>query len=379
LYYNLYAFNETNISANAPLVIWLEGGPGCSSMWDSFEALGPVQVLGSENNFTFVRNNYTWNKLAHLLFIDQPAGTGFSVQNGLNVSTTWQAAEMFNIFLARFYQLFPMLQNKGLYIFGESYGGKYVPVFTYTLLQNKTFSNQVKILGAGVGNPWSDPIAQARTYSTFGYVTGLIDQRGRDILNSNETTIFEKIANQEWWQATYLADQIIHDLTDMAGDITMYDYREYDPYYGEYIDWLNTPEAQSFLGIPPTEYDDCNSDVSDDFYGDNCQSVAWVFPELLKQIPFIFYQGQDDPLCDYEGVMNFINELNWPKIKEFRKSKRVPWKLTNGTIAGLAKSYSNLTMLLIFKAGHMVPWNQPRSAYEMLYNFMNNISFVSNQ
>jgi carboxypeptidase C (cathepsin A) len=127
-------------------------------MWDSFEAIGPVQILGNTTDYVFHRNPYTWTNAAHILIVDQPAGTGFSVANDLNVTSTWQASQYFQVFLARFYQLFPELALRPLFIWGESYGGKYVPVFTYELLNNATFMSMINLAGAGVGNPWSDPI-----------------------------------------------------------------------------------------------------------------------------------------------------------------------------------------------------------------------------
>lgn len=69
-----------------------------------------------------------------MLFIDQPTGTGFSISNGLNVSSEWDAAKYFNVFMDQFYQIFPEYKDQPLYLFGESYAGKYIPTFTYHLL-----------------------------------------------------------------------------------------------------------------------------------------------------------------------------------------------------------------------------------------------------
>jgi carboxypeptidase C (cathepsin A) len=70
-----------------------------------------------------------------------------------------------------------------------------------------------------------------------------------------------------------------------------------------------------------------------------------------------------------------LGELTWEGVKSFRRSPRTVWKLSNGTNGGLVKSYENLTFLLIFGAGHMVPWYQPQSAFEMIQTFLNSSSF----
>lgn len=98
LFYHLYAINQGKTTDAGPLIIWLQGGPGCSSMAGDFMEMGPVLInaassntCGSdcnlEDNFQVIRNDYTWNNVAHMLFIDQPTGTGFSISNGFNVST----------------------------------------------------------------------------------------------------------------------------------------------------------------------------------------------------------------------------------------------------------------------------------------------------
>ena len=300
----------------------------------------------------------------------------FSQAKGLNVSSTAQAAENFLVFLARFYQLFPELATNPLYLFGESYAGKYVPVFTNHLLLNETFTKQIKIGGIGVGDGWSDPLYQVPTYSTFGYVTGLLDANGRDRLRAKEMMAVADIQNGDYYQATGIANGILDDLAARAGGISEYDYREQD--FGTpdaFSLWLNTTEAQSFLNIPYSPYNDCNGDVSDDFFSDNTQSVADVYPDLISKIPVLLYNGQDDDNVDYEGVLNYINNLNWRDVKNFRKSQRVPWKLSDGSTAGLVKGYGNFTFLLLFKAGHMVPTYQPKASAEMVYNFLHGVPF----
>jgi len=87
----------------------------------------------------------------------------------------------------------------------------------------------------------------------------------------------------------------------------------------------------------------------------------------------MFYNGQDDSNCDYEGVNNYLNMLDWPDIKKFRKSPRRPWHFKNGTVTGLVKSYGNVTFAFINKAGRMVPWYQRESALILLDHFINGV------
>ncbi|KAJ2794211.1 hypothetical protein H4R20_006300 [Coemansia guatemalensis] len=58
-----------------PLLLWLQGGPGSSSMVGLFTEMGPLELT---DDGEFVRRNVTWANEYDLLFVDQPAGTGFS-------------------------------------------------------------------------------------------------------------------------------------------------------------------------------------------------------------------------------------------------------------------------------------------------------------
>ena len=79
LYYHLFAYNQTTLATAAPLIIWLQGGPGCASAFGNYNELGPVRIQNNSDSsgFVYERNPDTWNNYAHMLFIDQPTGSGF--------------------------------------------------------------------------------------------------------------------------------------------------------------------------------------------------------------------------------------------------------------------------------------------------------------
>ncbi|KAK6149024.1 hypothetical protein DH2020_016549 [Rehmannia glutinosa] len=91
-----YYFVEAEIEpASKPLVLWLNGGPGCSSIGaGAFSEHGPFQPSGN----VLVKNNYSWNKARDNL-----------------------------IFLEKWFEKFPEFKSREFYITGESYGGKLRP------------------------------------------------------------------------------------------------------------------------------------------------------------------------------------------------------------------------------------------------------------
>ena len=72
---------------NDPLIIWFQGGPGCSSMLGFYTELGPYNFKYNKGNVKnrgiFTNNTEAWNNNAHVMFIDQPLGTGFSFANSI--------------------------------------------------------------------------------------------------------------------------------------------------------------------------------------------------------------------------------------------------------------------------------------------------------
>ncbi|KAJ2612359.1 hypothetical protein H4S08_002743, partial [Coemansia sp. RSA 1365] len=108
---------------STPVVVWLNGGPGCSTMIGALTELGPCLV--SEKGDKTVINPYGWNQNANLLFIDQPANVGFSY--GTPVTNSTAAANDFVALLQLFYKTYPEYYSGGLHIFGESFGGHYIP------------------------------------------------------------------------------------------------------------------------------------------------------------------------------------------------------------------------------------------------------------
>ena len=129
------------------------------------------------------------------------------------------------------------------------------------------------------------------------------------------------------------------------------------------------------MAIPPTDYEDCSNQVSEGFSADGSISYAYTLPLILSQIPVLVYVGQDDDNCNYEGILNYLNVLDWDNVLKFRKASRMPWSF-NGEVVGIVKSYDNLTFMIIDKSGHMVPADQPANALEMFRRWIQGIPYI---
>merc|ERR1712166_305485 len=160
-----------------PLIMWLSGGPGCSSEIALFEENGPYKI-NSDGEVT--SHPYSWNEKGNLLFVDQPIGTGFSHAGfGKGVKSEKGVAEDMMTFFRGFLEQNPEFEGRDFYITGESYAGHYVPAIAYYLVNNAPDIN-LNLKGIAIGNGLTDPFHQYPVYGTFSYENGLIETEEED-------------------------------------------------------------------------------------------------------------------------------------------------------------------------------------------------------
>ncbi|KAI0349727.1 alpha/beta-hydrolase [Trametes cingulata] len=133
-----------------PWVIWLQGGPGSSSLVGLTTENGPIHVL---TNGTWVLNNYSWSNLADMIWVDQPVGTGFSTADSTGyVADEDQMGDDFLGFLSNLVSVFPSLATRPLYLTGESYAGTFIPYIAKHIFQSG--SPPVKLRKLTIGDGW---------------------------------------------------------------------------------------------------------------------------------------------------------------------------------------------------------------------------------
>jgi serine carboxypeptidase-like clade 1 len=148
-----YIFIESTRSPkNDPVVMWLNGGPGCSSLEGLFSELGPYHITPGTTEL--YANPYTWNNISNLLFLEAPAGVGFSyadTPSGLIFNDTVNANDNLAAVKA-FFKGFPEFASNEFYLTGESYAGIYVPTTAYAIVQDNLQGGTINIKGIAVGN-----------------------------------------------------------------------------------------------------------------------------------------------------------------------------------------------------------------------------------
>jgi cathepsin A (carboxypeptidase C) len=164
--YFFWMFESRSQPSSDPFVIWLTGGPGCSSMLALMTENGPCTPTADGKSTE--NNPYSWTSNANVLWIDQPAGVGFSYGNGVVdlLHNETEVAEHMYHFVQEFMVAHPEYQSNDFYVFGESYGGHYVPAISSRIFEGNQAEEgiHVNLQGLGIGNGLTDPVIQYQYY-----------------------------------------------------------------------------------------------------------------------------------------------------------------------------------------------------------------------
>ncbi|KAM3957891.1 venom serine carboxypeptidase [Aphomia sociella] len=364
-------------SASAPVILWLQGGPGGSSLFGLFTELGPL--IAKRDGFAL--RKYHWALNHHLIFIDNPVGTGFSFtddEKGYCTNENCVAKGLYSS-VQQFFTLFPHLKDNEFYITGESYAGKYVPALAMEIhRQNTNGENKINLRGLAMGNAYCDPVHQI-DYGNYLYQHGLIDDNQLLIFERLQSEIVAKIKVENWQEADILMDKL------MDGALTNFSYFKSFTGFEDYYNFLYTKEdidtsmLEKLLqndevrqsvhvgGLPFNSGEEVQMHLAYDIL----KSVASYISELLSYYRILFYNGQLDIIVAYPLTESFLRNLNFSAADVYKIAPRHIWKVGED-IAGYVKKAGNLTEVLVRDAGHMVPHDQPRWALDLITKFIRN-------
>jgi carboxypeptidase C (cathepsin A) len=376
-----WEFDSLSKPQTDPLVLWLTGGPGCSSELALFFENGPYTVNPDGQTLKF--NPYTWNRFANLLFVDQPGGTGFSYVRNKHgyVTNEQQIAEDMYTFLVAFYNKYPRFKNVDFFITGESYGGHYIPaIASYILQQNAKGGFQIPLKGVAIGNGFIDPEIQDKSFGPFLYAHNMITESQLASVQDQYTVCKRDIDNGNYDSAFLSCNRVLSLALSYAGNINVYDIRKQcnppplcynlDPI----ANYLDSSYVRNKLGVGDRTWESCNFNVYTRLENDFERSYLGLVPTLLQKIRVLFYNGNYDLICNFYGTSELLDSMQWPGQSCFNSATNTTWHV-NGRVAGTARSCQGLTYVVVWDAGHMVPHDQPQNALDLLQRFLQNKPF----
>ncbi|XP_067327264.1 lysosomal protective protein [Anolis sagrei] len=404
-YFHYWFVESQGNPASDPLVLWLNGGPGCSSMEGFLAENGPFHM---NSDGTLYLNPSSWNQVANMLYLESPAGVGYSYStDGETTISDSQVAEDNYQALQSFFAKFPDFASNPFYVFGESYGGVYVPSLTAKIAAGDA---KVNLKGFGVGNGMTNYDLNDETLMEFCYSHGVF---GDDLWTSlNENCCSDGTCNYSdndnsncitaiseaygvlygiglniynlyapCWGGAHYQDRYQADLSNL---FRQYQFNVPVPAVGAipgvpacinatamYL-WLNADDVRQALHIPSSlpNWELCSSQVRA-HYQREYQDMAPFYKSLLGQdLRALVYNGDVDMACNFLGAEKFVQALNQSTQSGFQ-----PWYYKD-QVAGFFKEYEKITFLTVKGAGHMVPQYKPGPALKMFQCFLSQTSYV---
>jgi len=199
-----FALAEKPNAHELPVVLWLNGGPGSSSVLGMLQEHGPLLINATGG---LMRNPYAWTKQANLLIIESPAGVGYSycaemVRGAACTNSDKSTAKAARAAIQDFFQnKFPTFRQNPFYITGESYAGVYVPTLTAEILQS---APEIKLKCIAVGDPCTDNAAQSDSMDMLWYAHkyGLVPDSDFELLWNNCSYRHPSFLSQGNWLRT---------------------------------------------------------------------------------------------------------------------------------------------------------------------------------
>lgn len=365
-----WLFPSENDFENDPVIIWLQGGPGSTSMFGLFAENGPLK-FSSKGELQL--NEYSWNKNHSVVYIDNPAGTGwsFSEKGGYAQNQTKVGEGLYSA-LTQFFTLFPKLQDNGLFITGESYGGKYIPAIAYTIYKNNPEADlKINLQGIAIGNGWSDPINQIAAYGDYLFELGFIDDISLEYFKQQQNEIAEFIRQGNYAAAGEINDALLGDyFYNVSGIANVYNYLvavDPSPVDGYISKFLQQSNIRTAIHVGNAQFE--GEPVYENLQEDILKSITPWLAELICNYRVLLYSGQMDIIVAYPTTLNFLKKLDFCGSDEYKTAERTIWYV-DGELAGYSKVAGNLTEALVRNAGHMVPSDQPKWALDLINKFV---------
>ncbi|XP_020884038.1 serine carboxypeptidase-like 12 isoform X3 [Arabidopsis lyrata subsp. lyrata] len=323
-----YFIKSENNPKEDPLLLWLSGGPGCSSITGLLFENGPLALKSEVYNGSvpsLVSTTYSWTKTANIIFLDQPIGAGFSYSRTPLIDTPTDTGEVKNIheFLQKWLSKHPQFSSNPFYACGDSYSGMIVPA----LVQEISKGNYICC---------TPPINLQVGYILGNPITSIEDQN---------------------YQVPFS-----HGMALISDEL----YELYPYYLLSY--WINDETVRNALHVNKWsigEWERCTHLRLIPYNKDINNSIPYHMNNSISGYRSLIYSGDHDLTVPYLATQAWIKSLNYSIIHEWR-----PWMIKD-QIAGYTRTYSNkMTFATVKGSGHTAEY-KPNETFIMFQRWIN--------
>ncbi|XP_014490760.1 serine carboxypeptidase-like 11 isoform X2 [Vigna radiata var. radiata] len=393
-----YFIKSENDPAKDPLLLWLTGGPGCSSFSGLAFQIGPFAFKTEKydgNVPNLVLRPQSWTKVSSIIFVDLPLGTGFSYAKNLTANRNdWKLVHHTHQFLRKWLIDHPEFLSNDFYMGGDSYSGIAGPAIVQEISKGNEIGLQppINLQGYLLGNPLTTR-KEKNEQIPFAHGMGLISD---ELYESLKRNCKEEYINVDFRNELCLRDLNYYDecLSGIDPYNILYRYCKDDSTKKHEGPWIRslTQKFDSSLNSPLTEWDTrCQTyhfflatqwanDQSvrkslhiregtkgkwercwkSDFEEEISSSFVFHVNLSAKGYRSLIYSGDHDASIPFMSTQAWIRALNYSIVEDWR-----PWLLEN-QVAGYTRRYSNqMTFATVKGSGHTASQDKPDEGYAM--------------
>ncbi|KAF0698428.1 Aste57867_10957 [Aphanomyces stellatus] len=396
-----YALFESRSKHRAtdPLIIYLEGGPGASSLWTMFNHNGPCTIGSDLNSTTY--NPYSWTSNANVLWLDQPTGVGFS--HGLHQHSHRRDVDIGPLvygFLLSWLRDHPAYMSRPLFIAGHLFGGYLAPAAAHYILAQEANTSQestINLSGIIIASGITDAIVQypslvdvvaANAYNLTLVQTNQLETfrasaaKLKHLLVACQATSKDSdtacVGAISVWE-TELLDPILHISHAKMRDLL--DMRQTciptcpDRGRAETDEFLNLPSVQALLQVNRS-FATMRPSILAAFAAVRAKSaIQFVAPLLAQGVRVLAFAGDADLVVPWTGVDAWTRQLEWLGAKAFNDdAASVAPLVVDGKVTGEVRSTAaGLSAVRVDKAGNVVSLDQPAVALALVTRFVHGL------
>lgn len=366
--------------SDVPVILWLSGGPGCSGIIALLFENGPCMF--DDEAGTLALNPFSWTSIAHVIYVDQPRGTGFSGDGDPTSSEPWteaQATRDLRGFADLLFVKHADLRDNDFYVFGESFAGHYVPDLAAALLSEDADPRYATTLkGIGIGNGVVSTTAVADSFVPFAFSNSygmpLLGSTPEEIRAAYDT--FRASMSECTQKNTSAACAVASDdystlrgLTSVA--VVEQGWNVYDMRRPCHTDdelglcyrfarlqvFVNSPGVLEYFGEPGHSWHLCATGMGEalDQLDSLAESESHVAKVLDRGVRVLVYAGDADTVVNWQSHVIWTHALDWSHQSEFQATSLSDLRSTpnSSKVVGQVQSSHGLSLVKVAGAGHV--------------------------